>query len=90
MSYLKEEKKKNKKLKKLLNYYKGKASTRFKDLVAEKDEETELLQEQLDKLKLEKEVLEALLDINESDIATTVENGKYVNGIREIYIKLEW
>ena len=90
MSYLKEEKKKNKKLKKSLNYYKGKASTRFKDLIAEKDEETELLQEQLDKLKLEKEVLEALLDINESDIATTIENGKYVNGIREIYIKLEW
>ena len=76
-------------MKKLLNYYKGKASTRFKDLIAEKDEETELLQEQLDKLKLEKEVLEALLD-NESDIATTVENGKYVNGIRETYIKLEW
>ena len=77
-------------MKKLLNYYKGKASTHFKDLIAEKDEETELLQEQLDKLKLEKEVLEALLDINESDIATNVENGKYVNGIREIYIKLEW
>ena len=30
----------------------------------------------------------ALLDISESDIMTTFQNRRYVNGIREIYIKL--
>ena len=30
----------------------------------------------------------ALLDISESDIVTTFQNRRYVNGIREIYIKL--
>ena len=29
-----------------------------------------------------------MLDISESDTVTTFENGRYVNGIREIYIKL--
>ena len=46
------------------------------------------MQEQLDELKLEKDELQALLDISESDRVVTFENGRYVNGIREIYIKL--
>ena len=32
--------------------------------------------------------IKALLDISESDTVATFENGRYVNGIREIYIKL--
>ena len=39
-------------------------------------------------MKLEKDGLQALLDISESDMVPTFENGRYVNGIREIYIKL--
>ena len=57
------------------------------DLIVDKDKEIELLQEQLKELKLEKGGLQALLDISESDIVTTFENGTYVNAIRGIYIK---
>ena len=39
-------------------------------------------------MKLEKDGLQALLYINESDMVTTFENGRYVNGVTEIYIKL--
>ena len=85
---LKEEKDKTQKLKKSLIYYKDKASRHIKDLIVDKDEEIELLQEQLKELKLEKDGLQALLDISESDTVTTFESGRYVNGIREIYIKL--
>ena len=42
---LKEEKDKVKKLKKSLNYYKDKGSRYIKDLIVDKDEEIELLQE---------------------------------------------
>ena len=75
-------------MKKSLVYYKDKASRYIKDLIVDKDEEIELLQEQLKELKLEKDGLQALLDISESDTVTTFESGRYVNGIREIYIKL--
>ena len=75
-------------MKKSLIYYKEKASRHIKYLIVDKDEETESLQEQLKKLKLEKDGLQALLDISESDTVTTFESGSYVNGIREIYIKL--
>ena len=85
---LKEEKDETKKLKKSLNYYKDKASRHIKDLIIDKDEEIELLQDQIKELKLAKDGLQALLDISESDMVTTFENGMYVNGIREIYIKL--
>ena len=85
---LKEEKDKTQKLKKSLIYYKDKASRHIKDLIVDKDEEIELLQEQLKELKLEKDGFQALLDISESDRVTTFESGRYVNGIREIYIKL--
>ena len=85
---LKEEKDKTQKLKKSLIYYKDKASRHIKDLIVDKDDEIELLQEQLKELKLEKDGLQALLDISESDTVTTFESGRYVNGIREIYIKL--
>ena len=82
------EKDKTIKLKKSLVYYKDKASRHIKGLIVDKNEEIELLQEQLKELKLEKDGLQALLDISESDTVTTFENGKYVHGIREIYIKL--
>ena len=85
---LKDDKYKTKKLKKSLNYYKDKASGHIKDLILDKDKETELLQEQLKELKLEKDGLQALLYINESDMVTTFKNGRYVNGITKIYIKL--
>ena len=85
---LKDDKYKTKKLKKSLNYYKDKASRHIKDLILDKDKETELLQEQLKELKLEKDGLQALLYINESDMVTNFENGRYVNGITKIYIKL--
>ena len=85
---LKDDKYKTKKLKKSLNYYKDKASRHIKDLILDKDKETESLQEQLKELKLEKDGLQALLYINESDMVTTFENGRYVNGITKIYIKL--
>ena len=85
---LKDDKYKTKKLKKSLNYYKDKASRHIKDLILDKDKETELLQEQLKELKLEKDGLQALLYINDSDMVTTFENGRYVNGITKIYIKL--
>ena len=75
-------------MKKSLVYYKDKASRHIKDLIVDKDDEIELLQEQLKELKLEKDGLQALLDISESDTVTTFESGRYVNGIREIYIKL--
>ena len=39
-------------------------------------------------LKLEKDGLQALSDISQFDLVTTFENGRYVSGIREIYIKL--
>ena len=42
-------------MKKTLNYYKDKASRHIKDLIVDKDEEIELLQEQLKELKLEKD-----------------------------------
>ena len=44
---LKDDKYKTKKLKKSLNYYKDKGSRHIKDLILDKDKETELLQEQL-------------------------------------------
>ena len=75
-------------MKKSLVYYKDKASTHIKDLIVDKDEETELFPEQLKELNLEKDGLQALLEISESDTVTTFESGGYVNGIREIYIKL--
>ena len=84
---LREEEGKTQKLKKSLVYYKDNASRHIKDLIVEKDDEIELLQEQLKELKLEKGGLQALLDISESDKVRTFENGRYVNGIREIYIK---
>ena len=71
---LKEEKDKIKKLKKSLNYYKDKAGRHIKDLIVDKDQEIELLQEQWKELKLEKDGLQALLDISESDMVTTFEN----------------
>ena len=37
---------------------------------------------------MEKDELQALLDISESDAVVTFENGRYVNRIREIYIKI--
>ena len=46
------------------------------------------MQEQPKELKLEIDGLQALLDINESDMVTTFKSGRYVNGIREIYIRL--
>ena len=73
---LKDDKYKTKKLKKSLNYYKDKASGHIKDLILDKDKEIEPLQEQLKELKLEKDGLQALLYINESDMVTTFENGK--------------
>ena len=60
----------------------------IKDLIVNKGEEIELLQKQLKELKLEKDGLQKLLDISESVTVTTFENERYVNGIREIYIKL--
>ena len=55
---LKEEKDKTQKSKKSLIYYKDKkASRHIKDLIVDKDEEIELLQEQLKELKLEKDGL---------------------------------
>ena len=69
---LKEEKDKIKKLKKSLNYYKDKAGRHIKDLIVDKDQEIELLQEQWKELKLEKDGLQA--DISESDMVTTFEN----------------
>ena len=71
---LKEEKDKIKKLKKSLNYYKDKVGRHIKDLIVDKDQEIELLQEQWKELKLEKDGLQALLDISESDMVTTFEN----------------
>ena len=71
---LKEEKDKIKKLKKSLNYYKDKAGRHIKDLIVDKEQEIELLQEQWKELKLEKDGLQALLDISESDMVTTFEN----------------
>ena len=56
--FLTEEKEKIKKSKKTLNYYKDKASRHVKDLIVDKDEEIELLQEQLKELKLEKDGLQ--------------------------------
>ena len=78
---LREEEGKTQKLKKSLVYYKDNASRHIKDLIVEKDDEIELLQEQLKELKLEKGGLQALLDISESDKVRTFENGRYVNGI---------
>ena len=37
---------------------------------------------------MEKDELQALLDISESDAVATFKNGRYVNRIREIYIKI--
>ena len=48
------------KLKKSLIHYKDKASWNIKDLIVDKDEETELLQEKLIELKPEKDGLQAL------------------------------
>ena len=56
--FLTEEKEKIKKLNKTLNYYKDKASRHIKDLIVDKDEEIELLQEQLKELNLEKDGLQ--------------------------------
>ena len=86
--YLKEEKDKTQNLRKSLIFYKDKASRHIKDLIVDKDEEIELLEEQLKELKLEKDGLQALLDISESDTVAPFESGRYFNGIREIYIKL--
>ena len=61
-------------MKKSLNYYKDKAGRHIKDLIVDKDQEIELLQEQWKELKLEKDGLQALLDISESDMVTTFEN----------------
>ena len=74
-------------MQKSLVYYKDKASRYIKDLIVDKDEEIELLQEQLKELKMEKDGIHELLDISESD-AVTIENETYVNGIREIFIQL--
>ena len=83
---LKEERTKPKNCRNLLFTTKIKQAD-IKDLIVDKDKEIELLQEQLKELKLEKGGLQALLDISESDIVTTFENGTYVNAIRGIYIK---
>ena len=85
---LKVEKDKTIKLKKSLVYYKDKASRHIEGLIVDKDKEIELLQQQLKELKLEKDGLQALLEISESETVTTFENERYVHGIREIYIKL--
>ena len=57
----------------------------MKNLIVDKDEETELLQEPLKELELERHGLHAL-DITETDMVTIFENERYDNGIREIYI----
>ena len=57
--------------------YVYKVSRHIKDLIVDKDEEIELLQEQLNELKLEKDELQALLDISESVAVATFENGRY-------------
>ena len=54
-------------------YYRDKASRHIKDLIADKDEEIDLLQEQLKELKLEKGGLQALLSISEFDTVITFE-----------------
>ena len=82
---LKEKKDETKKLKNPHNYYKDKGSRYMKNLIVDKDEETELLQEPLKELELERHGLHAL-DITEPDMVTIFENERYDNGIREIYI----
>ena len=83
-----EKKDKIQKLEKSLVYYKDKASRHIEDLIIDKDETIELLQKHLKELKLEKDGLQTLLDISESNTVATFESGRYVNRSREIYIKL--
>ena len=85
---LMEKKDKIQKLEKSFVYYKDKGSGHIEDLIVDKNETTELLQKQQKELKLEKDGLQALFDISESDTVVTFENGRCVNRIREIYIKL--
>ena len=84
----KEKKDKIKQSKKPLSYYEDNASKQIKALNVDMDEEIELLQKERKELKLEKDRLPALLAITEYDMVTTFGNGKYVNGIGDIYIKL--
>ena len=84
----KEKKDKTKQSKKPLSYYEDNASKQIKALNVDMDEQIELLQKERKELKLEKDRLPALLAITEYDMVTTFGNGKYVNGIGDIYIKL--
>ena len=77
-----------KKLKKSLEYFKEKSNSQIKGEIYKRIEKIELLQEQVKELMKEKEYLQELLDLTESPVVTTYEKGKYVDSIRQVYIKL--
>ena len=66
-------------MKKLLNYFKDKASRRIKDLNNDKDEiKNELLQEKLKELEVEKYGLQESLGISKSNIITSFEESNQI------------
>ena len=76
------------KLKKLLTYHKGKGNRGIRETIKEKEEEIIALKKSVQALERETKELENLLNFTESPIVTTFADGKYVDSIREVYIKL--
>ena len=71
-----------------MEYFKEKSNSQIKGEIYKRIEKIELLQEQVKELMKEKEYLQELLDLTESPVVTTYEKGKYVDSIRQVYIKL--
>ena len=82
------QKKNIKKFKKFLEYFKEKSNSQIRGEIFKRNEKIEFLQEQVKEFMKEKGYLQELLDLIESPVVTTYEKGKYVDSIREEYIKL--
>ena len=76
------------KLKNFLEYFKEKSNSQIKGEIYRRNEKLELLEEQVKELMKEKEYLQELLDLTEPLVVTTYEKGKYIDSIRQVYIKL--
>ena len=72
----------------MFSYHKSKKVGDLRSSIEEKKEEICALNINLKQLHKEKEDLQCLLDFSETPVVKTFENGKYVDSIRELYIKL--
>ena len=81
-------KKTSKLMKRVASYHKGKKKSDMKTKIKVKEEEILQLRKRMSILQNEKKTLENVVNFLEQPVVKTFEGGRYVDSVREVYIKL--